>query len=606
MPELQFKGKEFVYNHHLTVPFRPLEMQADKGIGAPRLDGNLIIHGDNLNALKALLPTHAGKVDCIFIDPPYNTGNEGWCYNDNVNSPMIKEWLRANPIGLEDGLRHDKWACMMWPRLKLLHELLAEDGSFWMTLDDNEFHNARGMLDDIFGSENFIATISWQNKVSPANDAKFFSDDFDFLVCYAKNASNFTINGLERTEGQQSYFSNPDNDPRGPWNSATYTCNKSNIERPSLYYPIVNPNTDEEVWPSKSAVWRYSKERHEELAADGRLYWGVEGRAERPRGKLFLSEAGDVTPRTVWSYRDVGHTQGAMMALTAVMGAGAFPTPKPVELLLRIIRIAANGPDAVILDSFAGSGTTAHAVLAANARDDGSRRFILVEGEDYADRLTAERVRRVANGYSFTGTLRDELLREPITFSKLKNANTLLEQVQRIETLDGPKFDRITKTVKDGVLIVTGERDVAETSPGLGGEFTYCELGAPVEMDAILSGEGLPAPAAMASLLWHTATAQPFDQANMNAAPNIGESVARLGEFAGRTYWLIYRDDLAWLKSGEAALSLSKARAIAGTANGNHLVFAPAKFVSRELLARERLDVDYAPLPFALYRLETA
>jgi hypothetical protein len=138
--ELQFKGKEFVYNHHLTVPHRPLVVDAAKGIGAPRLDGNLIIQGDNLHALKALLPTHAGRVDCIFIDPPYNTGNEGWAYNDNVNSPMIKEWLAANPIGIEDGLRHDKWCAMMWPRLRLLWELLAEGGTLWVTLDDNEAH----------------------------------------------------------------------------------------------------------------------------------------------------------------------------------------------------------------------------------------------------------------------------------------------------------------------------------------------------------------------------------------------------------------------------------------------------------------------------------
>ena len=314
-------------------------------------------------------------------------------------------------------------------------------------------------------------------------------------------------------------------------------------------------------------------------------------------------------PGTWWDWQFAGHTDAAKKELRAILPdlspEDSTITPKPVSLIERAIQIATDG-DALILDSFAGSGTTAHAVLAANARDNGNRRFILVEGEDYADRLTAERVRRVIKGYPFKGTQRAELLREPLTFSKLKNANTLLEQVQRIETLDGPKFDRITKTVKDGVLIVTGERDVAETAPGLGGDFTYCTLGAPVEMDAILSGEGLPDPAAMAGLLWHTATAQPFDPASMALAPNIGEGVARLGGFAGRTYWLIYRADLEWLKSGEAALSLSKARAIAASGEGNHLVFAPAKFVSRELLARERLDVDYAPLPFALYRLETA
>ena len=174
MPELNFKGKEFVYNHHLTVPFRPLLPDATKGIGEPALDGNLIIHGDNLHGLKALLPTHAGKVDCIFIDPPYNTGNEGWAYNDAVNSPMIREWLNDNPIGLEDGLRHDKWACMMWPRLKLLHELLAETGSFWMTLDDNEIGHARDIMDEIFGKENFIACCIWHKVYSPKNTAQFF------------------------------------------------------------------------------------------------------------------------------------------------------------------------------------------------------------------------------------------------------------------------------------------------------------------------------------------------------------------------------------------------------------------------------------------------
>jgi adenine-specific DNA-methyltransferase len=288
------------------------------------------------------------------------------------------------------------------------------------------------------------------------------------------------------------------------------------------------------------------------------------------------------------------------------MGAGAFPTPKPVELIGRILRIAANNPESLVLDSFAGSGTTAHAVLAANARDSGNRRFILVEGEDYADTLTAERVRRVINGYSFTGTQREELLREALTYSKLRNANALLERVQGIETLDGPKFDRIAKTVRDGALIVTGERAVEETTPGLGGDFTYCALGEPIEMNAILSGTALPDEAAMAGLLWHTATATPLAADTMAEAPDIGEGISRLGQFAGRTYWLIYRPDLDWLKSAEAALSLTKARAIAATATGNHLVFAPAKFVSRELLSREKLDIDYAPLPFALYRLETA
>ncbi len=602
MPELQFKGKEFVYNHHLTVPFRPLELDTAKGIGSPALDGNLIIHGDNLHALKALLPTHAGKVDCIFIDPPYNTGNEGWAYNDNVNSPMIREWLAANPIGLDDGLRHDKWACMMWPRLRLLHELLAEDGSFWITLDDNEIHRGRGILDEVFGQDCFVATIAWQARYSVSSDATI-SNSHNYVLIYSKLPDTWAKlrNQLPKDEVQQSRYSNPDNDPNGPWRSIPWDA--AEVRDESLSYPIYT-NRGTERRPPAGRHWSGTIENWQRKVDAGLAYFGQDGDGV-PAYKKYLKDAGLVVPTTWWPHTNSGHTDEASKELSRFGLDTPFSTPKPLRLLSKIIAIA-TGPDSVVLDSFAGSGTTAHAVLAANARDGGNRRFILVEGEDYADTLTAERVRRVINGYSFTGTQREELLREPLTFSKLRNANTLLEKVQGIEMLDGPKYDRIAKTVKDGALIVNGERDVAQTTPGLGGGFTYCTLGVPIEMDAILSGTALPPFDAMAGLLWHTATAQPFDPAAMTPAPNVGDGAMRLGEFAGRTYWLFYRDDLDWLKSGEAALSLTKARAIAATTPGNHLVFAPAKFVSRELLAREGLDVEYAPLPYALYRLETA
>ncbi|THG40998.1 site-specific DNA-methyltransferase [Sphingomonas olei] len=603
MPELQFKGKEFVYNHHLTVPFRPLVPHADKGIGEARLDGNLIVHGDNLHALKALLPSYAGKVDCIFIDPPYNTGNEGWAYNDNVNSPMIREWL-GGTVGLDDGLRHDKWACMMWPRLKLLYELLDEGGTLWVTLDDNEVSHARDLLDEIFGEDSFIACCIWHKVYSPKNTAQFFSEDHDYVLVYAKDRGSWSPNLLPRSDEMEERYINPDNDARGPWKPSDLTARNPYSKGK---YTVTGPTG--KAFNSGTRYWRQSVEKFEEMDADNRIWWGEDG-GNMPAQKRFLSEVKQgVTPQTIWEYSDVGHTQEAKKQLNAIMAYGtddiSFITPKPTRLIERVLQLGST-TDSIILDSFAGSGTTAHAVLAANARDGGNRRFILVEGEDYADTLTAERVRRVVNGYAFTGTQREELLREPLTFGKLRNAATLLEKVQQIETLDGPKFDRIAKTVKDGALIVTGERDVAETTPGLGGAFTYCTLGDPIEMDAILSGAALPDKAAMAALLWHTATATPLPADSMTDAPDIGEGVARLGNLAGRTYWLIYRPDLDWLKSADAALSLTKARAIAATTPGNHLVFAPAKFVSRELLARERIDVDYAPLPFALYRLETA
>ena len=221
MTELSFKGKEFVYNHHLSVPFRPLVPHADKGIGAVALDGNLIIHGDNLHGLKALLPLYAGKINCVIIDPPYNTGNENWSYSDNVNAPMIKEWMDANPVGIEDGLRHDKWCAMMWPRLRLLHELLAEDGSLWMTLDDNEAHRAMEMLDEIFGSENHETTIAWEKRFTRSNNATQFSSSKDYLIVY-RRSELFRPGKEPRSANSQESYSNPDKDVRGPWISVSY------------------------------------------------------------------------------------------------------------------------------------------------------------------------------------------------------------------------------------------------------------------------------------------------------------------------------------------------------------------------------------------------
>ena len=189
MPEIVFKGKEYVYNHHLTVPYRPLVPHADKGLGPVDLAGNLVVHGDNLQALKSLLPRYAGQVDLVFIDPPYNTGNEGWVYSDGVTSPIMREWLDSNPVDAEDMLRHDKWLCMMWPRLVLLRELLSERGSIWITLDDNEVHRARMMLDEIFGEDHFVGCFVWQNVGSAGDNKAAIASDHGFVMAYARESS---------------------------------------------------------------------------------------------------------------------------------------------------------------------------------------------------------------------------------------------------------------------------------------------------------------------------------------------------------------------------------------------------------------------------------
>ena len=402
MPTLDWIGKDKVVNHHLDVPYRVLERvysydqtgQHDADNGSE----NMIIHGDNLEALKALLPQYEGRVKCIYIDPPYNTGNEGWVYNDNVNDPRMVAWL-GKVVGSEgeDLSRHDKWLCMMYPRLRLLQRLLAEDGVIFISIDSTELSSLRIIGDEIFGQSNFIDIISWFKKASPSNDAQFFSNDIEYVLVYAKSKSVWKPHRLPLNQRQLAYYQNPDNDPRGPWNSATYTCNKSKDERPNLFYPILNPNTGIEVLPKITAVWKYGREQTTEYEKEGRLFWGVDGTAQFPRIKKFLSEHSGVVNRTLWHYDDVNHTQGASMELKS-LGIEGFATPKPTRLIERILQIATD-PDSIILDSFAGSGTTAHAVLKANAADGGHRRFICVELMDYADTITAERVKRVINGY---------------------------------------------------------------------------------------------------------------------------------------------------------------------------------------------------------------
>jgi adenine-specific DNA-methyltransferase len=285
MATLNFKGKPFIQNYHLQVKYHQLIPRKNKSLTEKvSLHDNLIIHGDNLKALKALLPTYAGKIKCIYIDPPYNTGNEKWVYNDNVNSPMMQEWL-GKVVDKEDLTRHDKWLCMMMPRLKLLRELLSEDGAIFISIDDNEVHRLRALMDQVFGEDNFIATAVWQKKQSPQSDAINLSDMHDYIMIYAKRSKEtrddpmgWERNLLPRDDVQISRYKNPDNDPRGPWVSLDYTCNKTAEERPNLYYPIKNPNTGEEVWPSKNRVWLFDAKAHKKNLLENRVWWGKKGK----------------------------------------------------------------------------------------------------------------------------------------------------------------------------------------------------------------------------------------------------------------------------------------------------------------------------------------
>lgn len=404
MPTLNWIGKDAVEHHHAEVPYRLVHCDGDLSAGDPDA-GNLLVQGDNLEALKALLPYYGGQVKCIYIDPPYNTGNEGWVYNDNVASPEIKAWL-GKVVGKEadDLSRHDKWLCMMYPRLRILRDFLREDGAIFISVDDFEHDHLRLACDEIFGRRNFVTTIIWNMMDSPKNSAIHFSEDHEYIVVYARNSAIWRPNPLSRSEEMNARYKNPDNDPRGPWIVGDLAArNPYSAGR----YPITTPTGRHIEGPPSGSYWRVSKEKFDELDRDNRIYWGKTGNS-RPGIKRFLSEVKQgVVPQTIWPWKAVGSTRHSKQELSGILNLGAssdiFITPKPVSLVQRILEIGTN-PGDLVMDSFAGSATTGHSVLKLNQADGGDRRFILVEMEDeIAQAVSAERLRRVIDGYDKGG-----------------------------------------------------------------------------------------------------------------------------------------------------------------------------------------------------------
>jgi adenine-specific DNA-methyltransferase len=372
---------------------------------------NLIIEGDNLEVLKLLQKSYLGKVKMIYIDPPYNTGND-FIYPDNFAESLQTYLEYTGQVDSEgkkfttntqtDGRFHSKWLNMMYPRLYLARNLLRDDGVIFITIDDGESRNLRTVCDEVFGEENFVANVVWQKKYAVSNDDPGIAPMHDHILVYQRS-EEFDRNLLPRTEKQTSRYTNLDNDPRGPWSSDNYVSNKSRQERPTLWYSIRHPKTGEEVWPEESAVWRYSREKHAKMEREGRLYWGPEMSYKRPRLKRFLSEVQDgVVPSTWWPFQEVGHNDEGQKETAELIGPKVFSTPKPVRLLRRMIELGC-GKNDLVMDFFSGSGATGHAVLELNKEDSGNRKFILVQLPELTERadyptiaeITKERVRRV-------------------------------------------------------------------------------------------------------------------------------------------------------------------------------------------------------------------
>jgi adenine-specific DNA-methyltransferase len=377
---------------------------------------NRLIFGDNLLALKALEQDFTGKVKCIFIDPPYNTGSAFEHY--------------------DDGVEHSIWLGLMRDRLEILRNLLAEDGSIWITINDNEAHYLKVMCDELFGRKNFVANVVWQKKYAPANDALWLSDSHDHILVFAKNKSIWRPNKLARTSEQNKLYSNPDNDPRGAWMSDNYTCAKSFEERPNLYYAILNPNTNEEIWPKKTRVWAFEQSTHQEHIKEQKIYWGKDGRNNTPRLKKFLSDLrskGRVSS-TIWLYEEVGHTQDARREILAFNPDNPFSTPKSEKLIHQILELSTN-PGDLVLDSFAGSGTTG-----AVAQKMG-RRWIMIELGEHCHTHIIPRLQKVINNEDPGGITKTVNWQGGGGFRYYKLAPSLLEKDKYDNWIISPKYN---------------------------------------------------------------------------------------------------------------------------------------------------------------------
>lgn len=385
---------------------------------------NLYIEGDNLDVLKLLRETYLNKIKMIYIDPPYNTGND-FVYEDDfaidaeeylqISNQIDEHGNRMFVNNESNGRFHTDWLNMMYPRLKLARDLLADDGVIFISIDDNEQENLKKICDEIFGEQNFVSQIVWERAYSPINLKKHFSVSHDYILCYTKNINNSICNGLPRSNDANNRYINPDNDPRGVWKSA---CLYVGPVVESKLYPITIPS-GRVVYPASGYCWLFTKERYEEMLKDNRIYFGPNGDST-PSLKRFLSEVkSTITPMSVWKYNEVGHSQEAMQSLKKLFdGKAFFDYPKPVELIKRCLQLYSD-KDSYILDFFSGSATTAHAVMQLNAEDGGNRKFIMVQLPE----VTAENSEAFKAGYKNICEIGKERIRR--AGKKIKNLESL-------------------------------------------------------------------------------------------------------------------------------------------------------------------------------------
>lgn len=554
MPTLQFKGKNIIWNHHLSVPYHVFDEVEKLDYKSKQGEGNIIVEGDNLIALKALMPTYSGEIKCIYIDPPYNTGNEGWGYNDNVNSPLMKEWL-GKEVGKDDLTRHDKWLCMIVPRLKLLKELLSEDGFIFISCDDNEVASLRQICDEIFMRDNFITTLTIKANPRGRQSDNDIATIHDFVLCYARNSEIAEMRGLPLTAEDIEEFDQEDEDGK-KWREIGLRQRGSDSlreDRKDMYFPIyVNPD-DFSVSLCKTKKHAIEVLPRKSDGRDGRWMWttekvtkevsGVYSRLIKKRNEydVFIKdyldrEDGQRTKKakSIWLEKDVNTETGGKL-LRELIPKCSFPYPKPLGLIKRIVQISSNN-NSIVLDSFGGSGTTMHAVMDLNKEDGGNRKCILVQMPENSEKepeknickdITRERVRRAIDKYGY----------------------------------------------KSG--------------------FKYCRVGKSIDAEKMLSGN-LPTYNEFAKYVFYLCTGT-----NLEKPKEIDEYLYYVGASGGQVISLVYSDK--YDKLIKLALDYKLAEDLLKRHKGKNLiVYAPACFLEDDYL--EENNIRFVGVPYQIFK----
>lgn len=604
MPTLNWVGKEKIVSHHLDVPYRVLEHKygftVESGEQAESTDsGNKIIHGDNLEALKALLPEYEGKIKCIYIDPPYNTGEEKWAYNDNVNHPKILKWL-GSVVGKEgdDLSRHDKWMCMMFPRLKILHKLLDSGGAIFISLDENEIVHARLMCDEIFGKNKFVAQLSLLCNPKGRSQDKYFATNHEYCLVYSKTVLPKGSFSIEKDQKQVlKDYKLEDKDGRYRLLELRNTHREFNREnRPNLYYPIyVNP---EDKTVSLEKTDKYSIECYPNWndGYEGCWTWGaplvkddihlLQGHKKKTGWKIYRkayaqNNSGEKAQKKLFTilqdprfYTEKG--QSIFGELFPGLNKNDFPQPKSVDFIKALINTITD-KDSIVLDSFAGSGTTAHAVLSLNNEDGGNRNFILIEMEDYALNITAKRVKKVAVGYEFRGKKKETLKSYSINVTNLKKADKILKEFEIVKS--DKSYSKVSIESINGNISIVAEKRVSGKTEGLGGEFDFYELGSPLFDENYNLNEEIGLPK-IKEYIWFSETRTSFTEPN---AENY-----LLGKKDDAVYYFIYeKNHLTTLDYD--ALELIK------TKGEQYIIYADNCLLPKEFMSRKNISFKKIP-----------